>query len=129
MSNQFICLINTCLCLEVCGDIIHPWLLAIVYIHNSDTYIHDLHFCICIVQLMTTTKLVNQSHYLCSPHQQLYSDFVELVDRLVANETDVCCFNTTDITVLNRQFQGNSDPIPAVEDVLVSLLVGQCYRY
>ena len=59
-----------------------------VYIHNSDTYIHDLHFCICIVQLMTTTKLVNQSHYLCSPHQQLYSDFVELVDRLAANETD-----------------------------------------
>ena len=57
------------------------------------------------------------------PPLQLYSDFQELVDSVVANTTNVCCFNATNITVVSRSFQTNEDPVPYIKDVFVSLTV------
>ena len=32
----------------------------------------------------------------------------------------VCCFNTTNITVVSHSFQTNNDPVPYIRDVIVS---------
>ena len=52
---------------------------------------------------------------------QLYSDFKKLVETVAANTTNVCCFNTSNITVVSRSFPTDKDPVPYIEDVFVSL--------
>ena len=52
---------------------------------------------------------------------QLFSDFKKLVETVVANTTNVCCFNATNITAVSRSFQTNNDPVPYIEDMFVSL--------
>ena len=73
--------------------------------------------------IMSGSWLKQKVVFILSSILQLYSDFLDLLNSLNANTTKTCCFNNTEITVLNLPFETNSDPIPAVESVFVSLSV------
>ena len=50
-----------------------------------------------------------------------------LVDSLSSNSTNgPCCFQSRNITVVNRPFETNTDPIPAIKDIFVSLCISYC---
>ena len=50
-------------------------------------------------------------------------DFQALLDSLASNTTEVCCFNVTNITVITRRFQTTRDPIPVINDLIVSYTI------
>lgn len=54
--------------------------------------------------------------------QQLFTDVRNLVESLGSNSTRApCCFQARNITVINRPFETDMNPLPAIEDIFVSL--------
>ena len=54
--------------------------------------------------------------------QQLFSDVRDLVQSLGSNSTrGPCCFQARNITVVNLPFETDMNPLPAIEDIFVSL--------
>ena len=73
---------------------------------------------------MPQNIVILNSVYVCTHTLlQLFSDVKNLVDSLSSNSTNgPCCFQSRNITVVNRPFETNKDPIPTIKDIFVSLI-------
>ena len=71
---------------------------------------------------MLTICLLFGISSVLTPHLylQLAAGFQALVRGVASKALNICCFNGANITVLNRLFLNTIDPIPEIEDVLVS---------